>query len=150
MKGGILLDGVVLECVTIFELLTSEDETLLIWWDTFLILDLSLDVFDSVGWFDLECDVFACECLDEDLHTTTKTENEMECRILLDGVVLKCVAVFELLACKDQTLLIWWKTFLVLDLSLDVLDTICWFNFECDMFACECLDEDLHLSLIHI
>ena len=78
------------------------------------------------------------------LETTTKTKNEMECRILLDGVVLKCVAIFELLAGEDQTLLIWWDTFLVLDLGLDVLDTVCWLDLECDVLACECLNENLH------
>ena len=68
MEGGVLLDGVVLEGVAVFKLLTSEDETLLIWWDSFLVLDLGLDVFNPVSWLDFEGDVLAGEGLNEDLH----------------------------------------------------------------------------------
>ena len=39
MKGGLLLDVVVGESSAIFELLSSEDESLLIGWDSFLILN---------------------------------------------------------------------------------------------------------------
>ena len=34
---------------SILELLTSEDESLLIGWDSFLVLDLSLDILNSVS-----------------------------------------------------------------------------------------------------
>ena len=40
MEGGLLLDIVVRESSSIFELLTSEDKSLLIWRNTFFILDL--------------------------------------------------------------------------------------------------------------
>merc|ERR1712244_141954 len=43
MKGGLLLDVVVRESTAILQLLTSEDQSLLIWGNTLLILDLSLD-----------------------------------------------------------------------------------------------------------
>ena len=68
VEGGVLLDGVVLEGVAVLELLASEDQTLLIGWDSFLVLNLGLDVLDSVGWLNLEGDMFASEGLDEDLH----------------------------------------------------------------------------------
>jgi hypothetical protein len=48
VKGGLLLDVVVRKGAAVFELLASEDETLLIWGDAFLVLDLSLDVLNSV------------------------------------------------------------------------------------------------------
>ena len=41
MEGGLLLDVVVRESAAIFELLSSEDKSLLIRWNSFLILDLS-------------------------------------------------------------------------------------------------------------
>ena len=41
MEGGLLLDVVVGEGSSVFELLSSEDESLLIGGNTFLILDLS-------------------------------------------------------------------------------------------------------------
>ena len=69
MKGRILLDRVVLKGVAILELLTSEDKTLLVWWDTFLVLDFSLDILDTVCWLDFEGDVLAGQGLDEDLHS---------------------------------------------------------------------------------
>ena len=40
MEGGLLLDIVVREGSSIFELLSSEDESLLIWGNTFFILNL--------------------------------------------------------------------------------------------------------------
>ena len=145
VQGGVLLDRVVLEGVAVFELLASEDKTLLIWRNAFLVLDLGLDVFNPVGWFDFERDVLASEGLDEDLHTAAEPQNEVKGGVLLDGVVLEGVAVLELLASEDETLLIWWNTFLVLDLSLDVFNPVGWLDFKGDMLAGEGLNEDLHL-----
>merc|ERR1719317_485917 len=48
MKSGFLLDIVVGKSSAIFQLFTSEDQPLLIGRDTFLILDLCLDIFDGV------------------------------------------------------------------------------------------------------
>ena len=144
VKGGVLLNRIILEGVSVLELLASEDQALLIWWDAFLVLDLGLDVFNPVGWLDFEGDVLASEGLDENLHTTTEPENEVEGGVLLNGVVLKGVAVFELLASEDQSLLIWWDTFLILDLSLDVLDSICWLDLKRNVLPCQSLNENLH------
>ena len=68
MQGRVLLDRVVLESVAILQLLAGEDKALLVWWDTFLILDLSLDVFNSVGWLNFKGHVLTSQCLDKDLH----------------------------------------------------------------------------------
>merc|ERR1712024_428872 len=106
MKGGLLLDVVVGEGAAVLELLASEDETLPIRGDTLLVLDLGLDVVDGVGRLDLKSDGLAGEGLDEDLHTTTETEHEMEGRLLLDVVIRKSAAVLELLASEDEALLI--------------------------------------------
>ena len=48
------MDVVVRKGAAILKLLTGEDETLLIGWDTFLVLDLSLHVVNSVRWLNLE------------------------------------------------------------------------------------------------
>ena len=53
VQSGLLLDVVVLEGAAILKLLTSEDETLLVWRDTLLVLDLGLDSLDGVGALDL-------------------------------------------------------------------------------------------------
>ena len=55
--------------------------------------------------------------LDEDLHTSSQSEDQMEGRFLLDVVVSEGSAVFQLLSGEDESLLIRGDTFLVLDLG---------------------------------
>jgi len=105
-------------------LLTSKDETLLVWWDTLLILNLRFDVVDGVARLDLKRDGLAGESLHEDLHTTTETKDEVECGLLLDVVVAQRTSVLELLAGEDETLLVWGDAFLVLDLGLHIVDGV--------------------------
>jgi len=138
------LDVVVGEGSSILELLSSEDESLLIWRNTFLILDLGFDVLDGVCWLDIKGDGLTSQGLDEDLHTTSESKNEMESGLLLDVVVRKSSAIFQLLTGEDESLLIWGDTFFVLDLSLDIFDGVCWLDIEGDGLACEGFDEDLH------
>merc|ERR1719433_1794090 len=71
MEGALLLDVVVRESPSVLQLLASEDQPLLIWGDSLLVLDLGLDVLNGVGWFDLEGDGLPGEGLDEDLHTSS-------------------------------------------------------------------------------
>ena len=146
MESGLLLDVVVREGSTVFELLSSEDESLLIGRDTLLILDLGLDVVDGVTWLDLKGDSLASEGLHEDLHTTAKSEDEMEGRLLLNVIVGKGSSILELLTSEDKTLLIGWDSLLVLDLGLDVVNGVRWLNLECDGFTSESLDENLHVD----
>ena len=114
MQSRLFLDVVIGQGATIFELLSGEDETLLIWGNTLLILNLGLDVFDGVRGFNFKGDCLASERLNKDLHATTETEHQVKGRLLLDVVVGKSATVLELLACKDQTLLVWRDALLVL------------------------------------
>merc|ERR1719450_1841534 len=102
VKGRFLLDVVIRKSSAVLELLTSEDESLLVWWNTFLVLDLGFDIFNGVSWLNIEGDGLASESLDEDLHTTSESENEMESGLLLDVVVRKSSAVLELLTSEDE------------------------------------------------
>jgi hypothetical protein len=61
VEGRLLLDVVVGQSSTILELFTGEDESLLVRWDTLLVLDLGLDVVDGVRRLDLKGDGFARE-----------------------------------------------------------------------------------------
>jgi len=124
VESGLLLDVVVGEGAAILELLTSEDQALLVWWDTLLVLNLGLDIVDGVRRLNLKSDGLAGESLDEDLHTTTQTKDEVKGGLLLDVVVGQGTAVFELLSGKDQTLLVWRNALLVLDLALDVVNSV--------------------------
>ena len=140
------MDVVVGKSSSILELLSSEDKSLLVWWDTFLILDLGFDVLDGVSWLNIKSDGLTSEGLDEDLHTTSKSEDQMESGLLLDVVVGKGSSILELLTGKDKSLLIWWDTFLVLDLSLDVFNGVCWLNIQRNGLSCKGLDENLHFG----
>merc|ERR1719281_1696970 len=119
MEGRFLLDVVVRKGSAILELLSSEDESLLVWWDTFLVLDLGLDVLNGVSWLDIEGDGLAGESLNEDLHTTSESQHKMESGLLLDVVIGESSAIFKLLSSEDESLLIWWDSFFILDLGLD-------------------------------
>ena len=106
-------------------------------------LDLCLHVLNRVGGLDLEGDGLASQCLHEDLHTSTETENEVKGGFLLDVVIGKGTAILELLSGEDETLLIRWDSLLVLDLGLYVVDGVGWLDIEGDGLASEGLDENL-------
>ena len=93
-------------------------------------------------------DLFGCsvDLLLALLSTATKTENQVKSRLLLDVVVGKSAAVFELLAGEDQALLVRWDTFLVLDFGLDIVDCVGRFHLEGDGLPGQGLDEDLHAA----
>lgn len=65
MEGGFLLDVVIAQGASIFELLAGENQTLLVGGDAFFVLDFGFDVVDRVGGLDFEGDGFARESLDE-------------------------------------------------------------------------------------
>ena len=71
----------------------------------------------------------------------------MQRRLLLDVVVAQRPAVFQLLARKDQPLLVRRDALLVLDLGLDVLDRVACLDLQRDRLARQCLDENLHVLL---
>jgi len=75
VKGGLLLDVVVLQCAAILELLAREDETLLVRWDALLVLDLRLHRLNGVGALNLQGDGLASERLHEDLHASAETKH---------------------------------------------------------------------------
>merc|ERR1712165_347277 len=100
MEGGLLLNVVIRKSSAVLKLLSGEDESLLIRWDSFLVLDLSFHVLDSVRWFDVKSDGLSSQSLHENLHSTSESEDKMESRFLLDVIVGEGSAVFELLASK--------------------------------------------------
>merc|ERR1711936_1239468 len=124
MQGAFLLDVVVREGSSIFKLLSSKDQPLLVWRNAFLVLDLGLNILNGVRWLNLESDGLASQGLDKDLHTSSQSKNQMQGAFLLNVVVREGSSIFKLLSSKDQPLLIWRNAFLVLNLGLDVLDGI--------------------------
>jgi hypothetical protein len=65
VESGLLLDIVVGKCAAILQLLTSENETLLIWGNALLVLNLRLYIVNGVARFNLEGDGLAGEGLDD-------------------------------------------------------------------------------------
>merc|ERR1711962_1969730 len=106
----LLLDVVVGEGPAVLKLLASEDQPLLVRGDALL----GLDVLDGVGGLDLKGAGLASEGLDEDLHTSPKTEDKVESGLLLDVVVGEGPSVLKLLASEDQPLLVRGDALLVL------------------------------------
>ena len=81
------------------------------------------------------------------IYTSTKTEYKVKSGLLLDIVVRKGTSILKLLSSKDKTLLIWRNSFLILDLSLYIIDGVRWLNIESDGLSGKGLYEDLHLGV---
>jgi len=146
MESRLLLDIVVGKRTPILELFASKDQALLVGWDALLVLNLCLDVIDRVRGLDLQRDRLASERLDEYLHTSTKTEDEVESRLFLNVVVRECAAVLELLPGENKTLLVRGDTLLVLDLGLHIVDCVRRLDFQGDGLTRKGFDENLHTT----
>uniref|UniRef100_A0A087YL57 Uncharacterized protein n=1 Tax=Poecilia formosa TaxID=48698 RepID=A0A087YL57_POEFO len=146
VEGGFFLDIVVRQGAAIFQLLSGKDQPLLVRGDALLILDFGFDVLNGVAGLHLQGDGFAGEGLDEDLHATPETEDQVECGFFLDVVVRQGAAIFQLLASKDQPLLVRGDALLILDFGLDVLNGVTGLPLKGDGFAGEGLAEDLHAT----
>jgi len=92
--------------------------------DTFFVLNLGLDILNGVRRLNIKSDGLASEGLHKDLHSTSESEHKVESGLLLDVVVRQGSAVFQLLSSEDQSLLIGWDTFLILDLGLHILNGV--------------------------
>merc|ERR1711945_24880 len=124
------------------KLLASEDQPLLVWGDALLVLDLGLDVLDGVGLFDLKGDGLASQGLDEDLHASSKSKDQVKGGLLLDVVVSEGSSVLELLSGEDESLLVRWDALLVLDLGFNILHSIRFLvHIKSDGLASQGLDE---------
>merc|ERR1719225_2498314 len=146
MKSALLLDVVVREGSSILKLLASKDQPLLVWGNAFLILDLGLDILNGVRWLNLQGDGLASEGLDKDLHTSPQSEHKMKSALLLDVVVREGSSIIKLLTSKDEPLLVWGNSLLVLDLGLDILNGVRGLHLKGDGLASESLDKDLHTT----
>jgi hypothetical protein len=68
VKGRLLLDVVIGEGSAILQLLSSEDQTLLVRRDSLLVLDLLFDIVDGVRRLNLQGNGLTSERLNENLH----------------------------------------------------------------------------------
>jgi len=84
------------------------------------------------------------------LSTTTQTKNEVQSRLLLDVVVGESAAVLELLSSENQPLLIWGDTFFILDLGLDIVDSVRGLDLKGDCLTRKGFYENLHAAKTRI
>jgi hypothetical protein len=75
--------------------------------------------------------------------SSTKAQHQMEGRLLLDVVITQSTAIFELLSSKNQSLLVWRNSLLVLNLGLDIVNRVRRLDIESDGLSRQGLDEDL-------
>jgi hypothetical protein len=77
-------------------------------------------------------------------EATAQAQDEVERGLFLDVVVRQGAAVFQLLSCEDQALLIGRDALLVLNLHLDIFDRVRGLDLEGDGLAGQCLYKHLH------
>jgi len=75
MESRLLLNIVVAEGSSVFQLLSSEDKSLLIGWDSFLILNLGLDILNGISRLNIKSDGLSSQSLHKDLHTSSESQN---------------------------------------------------------------------------
>ena len=61
VKGRLFLDVIVAERATVLQLLSGKNKTLLIRRNTFLVLDLGLDILNAVSCLNIERNGFTCK-----------------------------------------------------------------------------------------
>ncbi len=69
------MDVVVREGSVVLKLLSCKDESLLVWRNSFLVLDLGFHVVDSVSGLDVESNGLSSQSLDENLHSSSESED---------------------------------------------------------------------------
>jgi len=145
VQGRFLLDIVVRQSSAVLQLLSSKDQSLLLWWDSLLILNLGLDILDGVIGLHIQRDRLSGQGLDEDLHgTTSQSEHQVQGRLLLDVVIGQRPSILQLLSRENQPLLLRWDALLVLDLGLDILDRVIGLHVQSDGLSGQRFHENLH------
>ncbi len=76
VESGLFLDVVVAQSPAILKLLSSENQSLLVWGNSFLVLNLLLHVLDGIRALHLEGDGLSSEGLYEYLHRVCCLELE--------------------------------------------------------------------------
>merc|ERR1719270_2575736 len=105
-------------------LLTSKDQPLLVWRNSFFVLDFGFHILNGVRGLNLQGYGLSSERFHEDLHSSSKSENQVESRFFLNVIIRQGSTIFKLLAGKDQSLLVWGDSLLVLDFGFHILNGV--------------------------
>uniref|UniRef100_A0A182UDV6 Ubiquitin-like domain-containing protein n=1 Tax=Anopheles melas TaxID=34690 RepID=A0A182UDV6_9DIPT len=143
MDSGTLDDAL----AAILKLLPGKDHALLVWWNFLALIDLFLYAFHRCFWLCVYSNGLASQHLDEDLHSTLKTQYQVNCGSLDNAVFLKLAAILKLLTSEDHALLVWWNFLAFVNLFLHTLNRCLGFGIHSNGLASQHLDEDLHTTL---
>jgi hypothetical protein len=78
------------------------------------------------------------------IDSTSQSENKVKSRFLLNIVIAQSASILKLLSGKDKTLLIRGDSFLILNLGLDVVNGVAWFDIKSDGLTSQGLYKNLH------
>ena len=70
----------------------------------------------------------------------------MKSALLLNVIIRKSAAIFQLLSGKNETLLVRRDAFFILNFRFNIVDSVRRFNLKGNSFSCEGLDENLHAT----
>jgi len=146
MKSTFLLNIVIRQGSSVLQLLSSKDQSLLIWRNPFLVLNLRFHILNSIGSLYFKSYCLPSQSLHKDLHSTSQSQHKMKSTLLLNIVIWQSSPVFQLLSSEDQSLLIWRNSLLILNLGFHILNGVGSLDLECDGLPSESLHEDLHSS----
>jgi hypothetical protein len=147
VQSRFLLDVVIRQGSAVLQLFARKDQALLVWRNALLVLDLLFHIVDRVRGLHIQSDGLASQSLHEDLHPASQSQHQVQSRFLLDVVIRQGSAVLQLFARKDQALLVWRNTLLVLDLLFHIVDRVRGLHIQSDGLASQSLHEDLHRLL---
>jgi hypothetical protein len=102
VEGGLFLDVVVVQSAPIFQLLSSEDKSLLIGGDAFVILDLGPHVIDGIRRLRLQRSRLTRGGLNKDLHAASEAKDQVTSGRLMDIIVREGAPTLELLFGKSN------------------------------------------------
>ena len=111
MNSGLFRDVVVRQGSFILKLFSSENKSLLDSRDSFFILDLSFEFSDCVGRFNFDADCLTSQGFDEDLHSTSQSQDQVDVVVFADSVVFQGFLIVQLFSTKDQSLVFLWDSF---------------------------------------
>ena len=147
MNSVLFFDVVVSEGSLINQLFTSEDESLLLGWDTFLVLDFSFKVINFISGVNVHDHGFSSKGSDEDLEgSALHSQEHVNCGLFRDVTILESGSVLQLFSSKDKSLLRNWDSSLVLHVFLNGLDLVGWVDVNSPGLSSDGFDEDLHIA----
>lgn len=146
MEGAFLLNVVVSNGPPVLQAFSREDESLLVTGNTFLVLDLSLDVLDAVALLGFNSDGLSSQCPHENLHSSSESEHKVQSALLLDVVIGHGPSIFETLSGEDESLFAGWDALLLSNAFLDLGDAVGLLHIDSHGLPSESSHEYLHSS----